>query len=311
MERSSRAATAPGLRLGRSRPRYGEAIVKVVLLVAALVSIATTIGIVASLVSPTIEFFAEVGIVEFVTGTSWGPGFRPPTYGVLPLVTSTVVITLIAVLVAVPLGLLAAIYLSEYASKRVRKVIKPTLEVLAGIPTVVLGFFALTVVTPFLREWTPFDVSFKNGLSAGIVVGIMIIPLVASLAEDAMAAVPNGLREGAFALGSSRMTTSLRVVFPAALSGIIAGVILAVSRAFGETMIVVIAAGSNPALTVNPLQEMVTFASYIAQAASGDIPVGSTVYKAVFAVGSLLFVTTFALNYISARIVRRFREVYE
>jgi phosphate transport system permease protein len=230
---------------------------------------------------------------------------------VLPLITSTLVITLIAVLVAVPLGLLAAVYLSEYASRRVRKVIKPTLEVLAGIPTVVLGFFALTVVTPFLREWSPLDITFKNGLSAGIVVGVMIIPLVASLAEDAMSAVPNGLREGAFALGSSRMVTSLRVVFPAALSGIIAGVILAVSRAFGETMIVVVAAGSNPAFTLDPLREMVTFASYIAQAASGDIPVGSTVYKAVFAVGSLLFVTTFVLNYISARIVRRFREVYE
>jgi phosphate transport system permease protein len=310
MARSSRPA-APGTRLGRSRPRYGEAVVKAVLLIAALVSIATTIGIVAALLEPTVEFFAEVSIVEFFTGTSWGPGFKPPAFGVLPLITSTLVITLIAVLVAVPLGLLAAVYLSEYASRRVRKVIKPTLEVLAGIPTVVLGFFALTVVTPFLREWSPLDITFKNGLSAGIVVGVMIIPLVASLAEDAMSAVPNGLREGAFALGSSRMVTSLRVVFPAALSGIIAGVILAVSRAFGETMIVVVAAGSNPAFTLDPLREMVTFASYIAQAASGDIPVGSTVYKAVFAVGSLLFVTTFVLNYISARIVRRFREVYE
>ncbi|RJL25199.1 phosphate ABC transporter permease subunit PstC [Bailinhaonella thermotolerans] len=311
MASAGRGVTAPGNSLGRSRPRYGETAVKVLLLAAALVSIATTVGIVGALIEPTIKFFGEVSVFEFFASTDWAPLFSPPAFGVIPVVTNTLIITLIAILVAVPLGLAAAIYLSEYATARVRKALKPILEVLAGIPTVALGFFALTLVSPFVRSWWPFPMEAKNGLVAGLIVGMMIIPIVASLSEDAMSAVPGGLREGAYALGSSRMIVSLRVVFPAALSGIIAAVILAISRAAGETMIVVIAAGSNPTFTVNPGKEMPTMASFIAQAGSGDLPVGSIAYDTIFAVGSLLFALTFAMNFISARFVRRFREVYE
>ncbi|WP_283138382.1 phosphate ABC transporter permease subunit PstC [Rhizohabitans arisaemae] len=306
----SEIAPAPQA-LGRSRRRHGESVVKAVLLTAALLSVATTVGIVAALLEPTVGFFTHVGIVEFFTSTDWGPLFKPPSFGVIPVVTGTLITTVIAIAVAVPLGLAAAVYLSEYASARIRRVIKPTLEVLAGIPTVALGFFALTLVTPVMRDWSPFEISLKNGLSAGLVVGVMIIPIVASLSEDAMAAVPNGLREGAYALGSSRMTVALRVVLPAAFSGVVAAIILAVSRAAGETMIVVIAAGSNPLFTVNPADEMLTMASFIAQAGSGDAPVGTVAYNTIFAVGSLLFVLTFLMNWFSARLVRRYREVYE
>lgn len=307
------SAAAPGTHgsLARPRPRYGEQAIRAVLLAAALLSIATTIGIAVSLLEPTIKFFGEINLVEFFTGTSWGPLFNPPSYGVLPLVTATLVTTLIAIVVALPLGLAAAIYLSEYASARMRKVCKPILEVLAGVPTVVFGFFALSFITPLLQKFLPFEVEIFNALSAGLVVGIMIVPIVASLSEDAMTAVPNSLREGSYALGSSKMITSLRVVLPAAFSGIIAASILAISRATGETMIVYIAGGGQPNLTLDIGKSMQTMAAFIAQAGSGDIPVGTVDYNTIFAVGSLLFAITLAMNFVSARLVRKYREVYE
>lgn len=307
-------ATVPGANrsLARSRPRYGEYVVKTVLVTAAMVSIATTLGIIAALLEPTIEFFSEISLGEFFGSTTWGPLFKPPAFGVWPIIVATVEVTLIAVVVAVPLGLAAAIYLSEYATPRVRKIFKPVLEILAGVPTVVFGFFAFAFVTPLLREWLPFlDLDPKNALSAGLLVGVMIIPIVASLAEDAMTAVPNGLREGSYALGSSKMITSVRVVVPAAFSGIVAAIILAISRAAGETMIVAIAGGFKSVFTLYPGNEMATMAAFIAQAGSGDAPVGTTAYKTIFAVGSLLFLMTFAMNYLSARLVQKYREVYE
>ncbi|MDH2425427.1 phosphate ABC transporter permease subunit PstC [Sphaerisporangium sp. TRM90804] len=305
--------TAPGASqsLARSRPRYGERVIKVILLVAALVSVATTVGIIISLLGPTIGFFGDVGFGRFFGGTSWGPLFEPPSYGVWPLVSATLITTGIAILVAVPLGLMAAIYLSEYARPRVRKLFKPVLEVLAGVPTVVFGFFALSFITPLLRNVLPFEVEIFNALSAGLTVGFMIIPIVASLSEDAMSAVPNGLREGSFALGASRMITSLRVVVPAAFSGIVAAVILAISRGAGETMIVYIAGGGQPNFTFDVTVAMQTMAAFIAAAGSGDVPVGTVDYNTIFAVGSLLFLMTFAMNFVSARLVRKYREVYE
>jgi len=288
-------------------------VVRGILLTAALVSILTTVGIVYSLIPPTVAFFQQVSFDEFFTGTSWAPLFKPASYGVLPLLVGTLVITVIAVLVAIPLGLFAAIYLSEYARPRVRKTFKPMLEILAGIPTVVYGFFALALVTPLLRGiWPVGDgPAIFNGLAAGLVMGVMIIPTVASLAEDAMSAVPQSLRDGAYALGSTRMIVSLRVVVPAALSGIVAAFVLGVSRAIGETMIVTIAAGITPSVNWNPLQAMSTMTAFIAQAGSGDIPVASFDYKTVFAVAALLFAITFVMNAMSIRLVRKYREVYE
>lgn len=308
------AAQTPSGSLRRSRPRLGERAIEAVLLLAALVSIATTVGIVYSLIPPAVEFFRQISFTEFFGGTNWAPLFTPPTYGVLPLLAATLVITIIAVLVAVPLGLLAAIYLSEYARPGVRKVFKPVLEVLAGIPTVVYGFFALTFITPVLRAIWPGSgegPNIFNGLAAGLVMGVMIIPTVASLSEDAMSAVPQSLRDGAYALGSSRMIVSLRVVVPAALSGIVAAFVLGISRAIGETMIVTIAAGINPSLNFNPLQPMQTMTAFIAQAGQGDVPTASFDYKTVFAVAAVLFVLTFAINALSVRLVRKYREVYE
>ncbi|GIH96143.1 phosphate ABC transporter permease subunit PstC [Planobispora siamensis] len=307
-----KTASGASRSLARSRPRYGEFAVKTILLMAAMVSIATTVGIVAALLEPTIEFFGEVSLGEFFGSTTWGPLFNPPSFGVWPVIVATVEITLIAIIVAVPLGLAAAIYLSEYATPRVRKTFKPVLEVLAGVPTVVFGFFALTFVTPVLQDVFPFlELEAKNALSAGLLVGVMIIPIVASLSEDSMAAVPNGLREGSYALGASKMLTSVRVVVPAAFSGIVAAIILAISRAAGETMIVAIAGGFKSVFTLYPGDEMATMAAFIAQAGSGDASVGSIAYKTIFAVGSLLFIMTFAMNYVSARLVQKYREVYD
>ena len=306
--------SAPGTArrsLGRTRPRYGELVIKVLLFVAAALSVVTTIAIVASLIPPTVEFFRRVTPIEFFTGTQWTALFRNPKYGVLPLVAGTLIITAVAVLIAVPLGLLTAIYLSEYAHPRVRQFFKPILEVLAGIPTVVYGFFALALITPFLQDHLPWDVDIYNGFAAAFVMGIMIIPTVASLSEDAMSAVPHSLRDGAYALGSSRMIVSMRVVVPAALSGIVAAIILAISRAIGETMIVAVAAGNRPNWTWNPFEQMATMTAYIAGAGQGDLPTGSFDYKTIFAVGALLFTMTFAMNLISIRLVRKYREVYE
>ena len=278
---------------------------------AAALSVLTTIAIVILLIPPTVEFFQKVGFAEFFTGTRWTPLFKNPQYGVLPLVSATLQVTFIAMLVAVPLGLLTAIYLSEYAHPRVRATVKPVLEVLAGIPTVVFGFFALKALTPWLQDILPFNVETFNVLSAGVIVGVMIIPTVASLSEDAMSAVPHALRDGAFALGSSRMTVSLRVVFPAALSGIVAAIVLAISRAIGETMIVVLASGLKDAWTFNLFEAAMTMTGYIASAGSGDLATSSFEYRTVFAVGGVLFVITLIMNLLSIRLVRKFREVYE
>jgi phosphate transport system permease protein len=299
--------------LRRARPRYGEEAIKALLLMAALVSVGTTVGIVAALIPPTAEFFQKVGVWEFLSGTEWTALFSSPEYGVLPLLTATVLITGIALVVAIPIGLGAAVYLSEYASRRTRGIFKPMLEILAGIPTVVYGFFAFAFITPLLQDYWPFGdpPEVKNALSAGLVMGVMIVPTIASLAEDAMSAVPHALRDGAYALGSGKRTVSVRVVMPAALSGIVAAFVLGVSRALGETMIVLIAAGAKPDLTLNPLHEMQTMTAFIAGAASGDVSTASFEYKTIFAVGALLFLVTFVMNMISIRLVRKYREVYE
>jgi phosphate transport system permease protein len=281
-----------------------------VLVLATVVSVLTTIGIVVALFPPTIQFFREHSLVEFLTGTEWSPLFADARFGVLPLVSATLVITFIACAVAIPVGLGAATYLSEYATDRTRRTLKPVLEVLAGIPTVVFGFFALEFVTPILQTLFP-GTEIYNALSAGLVMGVMIIPTVASLAEDAMSAVPRGLREGAYALGSTKRQVATRVVIPGALSGIVAAFILGISRAVGETMIVTIASGGRPNLTLDPTEGMQTMTGFIAAAGLGDQQVGSPGYQTIFAVGSLLFVMTLVMNFLSIRLVRKYREVYE
>ncbi len=292
------------------RRRTKERVIKAFLFACGALSIAITAGIVGTLAFETIEFFREVPIVGFLTGTRWSPLIHPYSYGVLPLVGGTLMVGIISGLVGVPLGLGTAIYLSEYATPRVRRRLKPVLEILAGMPTVVLGYFALTFITPLIvRKILP-GTGFYNGLSASVVVGIMIVPIIASVSEDAMTAVPRSLREGAYGLGASRMNVATRVVVPAALSGIMASVILGISRAVGETMIVAIAAGSTPRLTLDPRDSIQTLTGYIAQVAFGDIPQGSLRFKGIFAVGAVLFFLTLGLNVISQRLVRRFRQVY-
>jgi phosphate transport system permease protein len=281
-------------------------------MLAALISVLTTTGIVLSLVEETIVFFGEVGVGDFLFGTEWTPLFEPASFGVLPLVAGTMLVSLVAMLVAVPLGLGAAIYLSEYARPGVRKTIKPILEMLAGVPTIVFGYFALTFFTPeVLRALLGFDVAIFNGLSAGIIIGFLVIPTVASISEDSMTAVPQSLREGAFGLGASKLQVSVRVVFPAALSGIVASVVLAFSRAVGETMVVVIAAGLQPQWGADLGKAMETMTAFIASTAKGDIATGSIAYKTVFAVGMTLFVITLVMNLLSIRFVRKYRQVYE
>jgi phosphate transport system permease protein len=287
-----------------------EKIIRAVLMLFSIVSIFTTLGIIAVLLQETILFFQEVSIVEFFTETRWTPLFDSKKFGVLPLVNGTILVAAGAMFIALPLGLLAAIYLSEYASERARKILKPLLEILAGVPTVVYGYFALTFVTPLLQRIWPETQTF-NALSASIVMGFMILPLVASLSEDAMYAVPQSLRQAAYALGATRLEVTLRTVVPAALSGISAAFILAVSRAIGETMIVAIAAGQQPKLTLNPLQSIETMTAYIVQVSLGDTPQQSIAYKTIFAVGMLLFVMTLVMNLISNWLTRRYREVYE
>ncbi|MGH3876546.1 MAG: phosphate ABC transporter permease subunit PstC [Actinophytocola sp.] len=302
------------LDLSTQRSRIGERIIKVLLAASALLSVVITAGIVVSLLAPLGTFFSNVGIGEFLSGTSWTAGFGDKAswtdkdWGVLPLVLGTLTTTVIALLVAVPLGLGAAIYLSEYANRRVRRVLKPILEILAGVPTVVYGVFALLFLTPILRDLL--GAGIFNNLSPGIVMGFMIIPTVASLSEDAMSAVPAALREGSYALGANRMQTTLRVVFPAALSGIVAAIVLGISRAVGETMIVAIAAGNQPQFTLDPLVGAQTMTGFIAQVASGDAPQGSPVYYSLFAVGALLFILTLLINAISIWLVRKFRQAY-
>lgn len=293
------------------RPRHGETVVRWVLRLSALMSILITLGIVISLLQPALVFFAEVPVLEFLTGTRWAPQFANASFGVLPLVTATAWTTLIALAVAIPFGLGAAVYLSEYAHPRARKTLKPILEVLAGVPTVVFGFFALSFVAPVvLKDWLSLDVGTFSILAAGLVMGVMIIPTIASLAEDAMSAVPQSMRQGSAALGANRMQTSVRVVFPAALSGIVAAIVLGISRAIGETMIVAIAAGARPQMVTDPTMEGATMTGFIARMALGDSRVGSLQYNTLFAVGLLLFVMTLVVNMISISLVRRYRQEY-
>jgi phosphate transport system permease protein len=286
-----------------------EFVIEWALFLCALLSVGTTIGIIAVLAVETFAFLREVPITDFLFGTNWTPLFATPSFGVLPLVAGTILVSAIAMAVALPMGLLGAIYLSEYAPPAVRRVIKPILEILAGVPTVVYGYFALLFVTPLLQRFIPGLAGF-NALGPGIVMGIMILPLVSSLSEDAMQGVPRGLREGAYALGATRMQTSLSVVLPAAFSGITAAFILAASRAIGETMIVAIAAGQQPRMTLNPLVPVETMTAYIVQVSLGDTPQGTLEYRTIFAVGMLLFLGTFALNLVSAWLRERYREEY-
>jgi len=299
---------------GRARRQLRiERIAKALLGTAAALTVLISVLIVLALFRPAINFFQDVSFKDFIGGIDWKPLFKPPRYGVWSIVTGTLWVAAIALLVSVPLGLGAAFYLSEYAGERTRSIIKPILEILAGIPTVVFGFFALNFINPNLVQklWPVGDVGTYSVLAAGLVTGIMILPTVASLSEDAMTAVPQALRQGAFALGSNRREVSTSVVFPAALSGIVAAIVLATARAIGETTIAVLAAGSRAQLTGNPGEEAQTMAGFIGFAGIGDQPTGSVGYQSIFAVGAMLFVVTMLLNIASIRIVRRFREVYE
>jgi phosphate transport system permease protein len=292
------------------RKRVGERALQLIFFVCGALSLLTTFGIVAVLIFETVEFFAEVSLLEFLTDTQWTPLFAQKHFGILPLLSGTVLTSAIAILVAMPVGLVCAIYLSEFAPEPVRRKIKPVLEVLAGIPTVVYGYFALLFVTPLLQTFIP-SLSGFNALAPGMVMGIMIIPLISSLSEDAMYAVPQSLREAAHALGASRLQVALRVVVPAAFSGIAAAFLLAVSRAIGETMIVAIAAGQQPRLTLNPLVPVETMTAYIVQVSLGDTPTGTLEYRTIFAVGTMLFFSTLILNLFSRSLRERIREKYE
>lgn len=275
-----------------------------------LISILTTIGIVVSLLTEAVSFFGEVSLADFLFDTRWAPRFIPQGFGIWPLITGTLMVSAIAAAFALPVGLLTAIFLAEYAPERVRRTIKPILEVLAGVPTVVYGFFALTFVTPEIVRFLFSDANIFNALSAGLVVGVMIIPMVASISEDAMISVPQTLRNGAYALGATKFETAVRVVVPAALSGIIAAFILAISRAVGETMIVTLAAGATPNVTATPLDSVQTMTAYMVQTSMGEAPHGTIEFKTLFAVGLVLFIITLAMNVFGHFIVRRFRETY-
>jgi len=314
------AAAAPGamgvrtslVRTPTVRSR-GEAAIRAALFVAAILSVVTTVLIVLSLVRETISFFGDVPIADYLFGTKWTPLLRgdQQSFGVLPIVYGTLYLTGIGLLVAIPLGLLCAIYLAEYASPRVRRIVKPIIETLAGVPTIVFGFFALTFFTPEIVRGLGIEVNQFNALSAGIILGLLVLPTIASVAEDAMSAVPYSLREGAFGLGASKLQVSLRIVFPAALSGIVAALILGASRAVGETVIILIAGGQSANLGIDPRESFQSMAAFIAATSRGDIPTGSIEYKTIFVVGFTLFLITLLLNALSIRLVRRYRQVYE
>jgi phosphate transport system permease protein len=310
---AERPQTAPALKAGlRRRVRPGEALVQSLLFVCACVSVVTTVGIVVVLGREAFTFFAEAGVSlgAFLTGSTWQPGLGQ--FGVLPLVSATLMISLIAMLVAVPLGLGAAIYLSEYASPRARAALKPALELLAGVPTVVYGYFALTFVTPLLRALLgPEAVPIYNAMAAGLVVGVLITPLIATLSEDALSAVPDSLRNASFGLGATHWETAIRVVFPAATSGVVAACIVGLSRAVGETMVVALAAGASPNLSLNPFEPAETMTGHIARISGGDLSYGTIDYQSLFAIGLLLFGVTLVLNILSRWVVQRFREVYD
>lgn len=300
------------LRLSGRRRRLQnlqEGLIRFLLFLAAFSSVLATLGIVGILVYESVSFFRAVSILDFLTDTQWTPLFEDAHFGILPLLTGTLTITLIAVSVAIPIGTVAAIYLSEYAPHRVRELVKPVLELLSAVPTVVYGYFALLFVTPLLQKMIP-DLPGFNMLSAGLVMGVMIIPYVSSLAEDAMRAVPMHIREGSYAMGATRLQTALKVVFPSALSGISAAYILGFSRAIGETMVVAIAAGMQPNLTLNPLQPAETITAYIVQVSLGDLPHGSTGYQTIFAAGLTLMLMTLVFNLAGHVLKKRFRESY-
>jgi phosphate transport system permease protein len=308
------AGHGPDLNRRRTTRSVGENAIRALLALAAVVSVVTTTGIVIALARDTIEFFKEVGVGDYLFGTDWAPlaGGGQQSFGVVPLVYDTLYLTAVGLLLAVPLGLGSAIYLSEYASARARRLLKPALEVLAGIPTIVFGFFALTFVGPeVLKTVLKVEVGTFSALSAGLVLGILVLPTIATVADDALSAVPTSLREGAFGLGASRMQVSLRVVFPAALSGIVAALVLGASRAIGETVIILVAGGAVANLTGDPREPMQNMAAFIAQTAQADIPTQGTEYNTIFAVGTTLFVITLLLNLISIRFVRKYRQVYE
>jgi phosphate transport system permease protein len=286
-----------------------DRIMPILLLFFGLISILTTIGIVLILLTESYGFFRVIPFVDFITGTKWTPLFANPQFGVLPLLTGSILITFIASIVALPIGLGSAIYLSEYAPTRLRSILKPVLEILAGVPTIVYGFFALTFVTPLLKVFLP-QIGYFNALSAGIVVGIMIIPMISSLSEDAMMAVPRSLRDAAYALGSTKLEVSLKVVVPAALSGIISSFVLGLSRAIGETMIVTLAAGALANMTFNPLQSVQTLTAFIVSVSSGDTSHGSVEYLTIYAVGMTLFIITLVMNMIAGYISKKYREEY-
>jgi len=307
------AGGAGDLHRRRTKRSVGEAAIKALLILAAAISILTTTGIVVALVRDTLPFFEEVGVGEFLFGTKWTPlaGGNQQSFGVLPLIYDTLYLTGIGLLVAVPFGLGSAIYLSEYASARARRLLKPTIEVLAGIPTIVFGYFALTFVTPVILKGLGIEVGTFNALSAGLVLGILVLPTIATVADDALTSVPASLREGAFGLGASRMQVSLRVVFPAALSGVVAAVVLGASRAIGETVIILVASGQTASLTADPTQPMQSMAAFIAATSQADIPTTGKEYATIFVVGTTLFAMTLILNAISIRFVRKYRQVYE
>ena len=293
----------------KKRVKLEGQVIRIIFFLCAIISILTTVAILFTLIFQALSFFNEISIWEFLTGTRWTPILKPRAYGVLPLVSGTLLVTVIAAAVALPVGLFTAIFLSEYAPDKIRRIIKPVIEILAGIPTVVYGYFALTFVTPQLQVIFP-DLLVFNALSAGLVMGLMIIPMVSSLSEDAMLSVPRSLREAAYALGATRFEVSLKVVVPAALSGIISAFILAISRAIGETMLVTIAAGATPRLTLNPLESVQTMTAYIVQLSLGEAAVGSLEYNTIFAVGLVLFAMTLIMNLLGFWVVRRFREAY-
>jgi phosphate transport system permease protein len=297
----------------KARQQRIEGYIKAILAVIALSGVIITTGVVVALIRPTVQFFQEVSITEFLTTTTWFPLYEPPDFGVWPLVIGTFTVMLIAVIIAVPGGLGIAFFLSEYASPKTKRVLKPLLEILAGVPTVVFGFFALTFIAPNVAQkiWVFSDVGFYSALAAGITVGLMILPMMTTLAEDAMAAVPRALVEGAYALGATKREACTGVILQAGLSGIIAAGVIAMSRAIGETTIVLLAAGSTANFTFNPGEPMQTMSSFIGFAGLGDQPNDSTGYRTIFAVGAMLFAITFGLNILSQRIVTRFREVYE
>jgi phosphate transport system permease protein len=303
--------TGSALQLTRRRP-LGERLIESALFLAAALGVVTTVGIIAVLAFETFEFFSDVRPLDFFTGTTWSASIKPQAWGVLALVSGTLLVAAIAMAIAVPLGLLGAIFLAEYASSRVRTIVKPILETIAGIPTIVLGFFAINFLAPQVLQ--PIlgkeNIGLFSALSAGIVVGLLITPLIASISEDSMRAVPRALREGAFAMGATRFEVVRKVVFPAAISGIMASIILAMSRAIGETMAVVLAGGTKPQLTFDPTQSVQTMTAFIAQISIGETAQGSIEFKSLFAVGATLFVLTLVLNLLSSWVVRRFRTVY-